>query len=321
MHNNIYELKNYQEAYVLAIGNFDGLHLGHRALLEETLTIKKKLNIKSALMTFDPHPLVCLTSVAPKYLIDNQEKAFYAKEYFAIDEVFFIKFDKSFAGLTPEDFLVRALLSDIKIKHVIVGHNFTFGKFGKGDPDYLKDFCQRNNIGVSIIPLVTSEYGVVSSTSIREHLAQGDLVAANEMLGYWYNFAGTVKRGRCLGKTIGFPTANIEPSLDRQIPKTGVYAVYAEYEEKIYQGIANFGYRPTIVGNQDGLLLEVNLFTKEDLDLYGGELRIYFGKYLREEKKFQDLEQLKKQIITDIYEAKQFLRNNNFIQCLPKKIK
>ena len=92
-------------------------------------------------------------------------------------------------------------------------------------------------------------------------------------------------------------------------------------KRSVYQGIANFGYRPTIEGNQDGLLLEVNLFTKEDLDLYGGELRIYFGKYLREEKKFQDLEQLKKQILSDIYEAKQFLRNNNFIQCLPKKIK
>jgi riboflavin kinase/FMN adenylyltransferase len=303
------------------MGNFDGLHVGHRALLEESSLIKNKLKIKSAVLTFDPHPLAYLTGKAPKSLISNDEKACYAREYFDVDRIIFIHFNQALADLEPEEFLSQALLSGDSIKHVVIGHNFTYGKYGAGNAMSLKRFCSEHNIGISVIPLITSAYGVVSSTAIRDNLFDGNLDAANAMLGYWYNFSSTVLRGRSLGRTLGFPTANLKFPLERQIPKNGVYAVFAEYQGEFFQAVANLGFRPTVEKENTQTLLEANLFTDRDLDLYGGELRIYFGKYLRPEKQFVGLDELKNQIAKDKAAAKAFLTNINYQQCLPKKVK
>ncbi|MEG1501025.1 MAG: riboflavin kinase, partial [Clostridiales bacterium] len=237
--------------YIIALGNFDGLHLGHKALLEEIIAIKKAMaedNKKSisAVVTFYPHPLAYLKGYSPPLLLGDEEKAAFLKEYMAIDEICTLNFDEKMANSDPQSFLEQLLLEKMPACHVVIGFNFRFGYQGKGDGEFLKNFCRQHNIGISIIPAVKDDLGIISSSFIREKISQGQIEAADQMLGYWYHMAGKVVHGKQLGRTIGFHTANVLPPQNRQLPPNGVYAVRVIYHGCLYSGIANIGFRPTV---------------------------------------------------------------------------
>lgn len=305
---------------VVAIGNFDGLHLGHRALLEELHCKSAGMQLPAEVITFDPHPLKFFSGKGPELLFTKEEKRDFLYRFFSVNKVHFLAFDEFMSNLSPQQFVEQILLEKYNCRHVVVGFNFLFAKNVAGNAELLRDICQEFDIGVSIIPAVICDYGLISSSAIRTQLLQGHLEEANSMLGYCYFVAGKVVKGNQLGRTLNFPTANIIPSEEVPLPAHGVYAVRGECDGQTWDGIANLGYRPTL-GWQQQLLLEVNLFAQEDLWLYDKKLTVYFCHYLRAEKCFADILQLKQQLGQDKQKAQAFFANFSCNQHLPKPIK
>ncbi len=305
---------------VVAIGNFDGLHLGHRALLEELHLKSTEMQLPAEVITFEPHPLKFFSGKGPELLFTVEEKRDFLYRFFSVDEVHFLAFDEFMSNLSPQQFVEQILLETYNCRHVVVGFNFLFAKNVAGNAELLRDICQKFDIGVSIIPAVICDYGLISSSAIRAQLLQGDLEAANSMLGYCYFVSGKVVRGNQLGRTLDFPTANIIPPEGVPLPACGVYAVRGECGGQTWDGIANLGYRPTL-GWQQQLLLEVNLFAQDNLQLYDKELTVYFCRHLRAEQCFADILQLKHQLCQDKQDAQAFFADFSCHQHLPKPIK
>lgn len=303
----------------VVIGNFDGVHLGHRALFGELYRIKQQTGASTAAVTFDPHPLALIKGKMPPLLNAPEAKIALIKKYFAVDEVVVLPFDRQLMNSTPQQFVERIICSELKASTVVVGYNFSFGAGGKGSAEMLKELCEPRGIEVVVIDQVTSPYGVVSSSNIRECLARGDMEAANYMLGYWYTLAGEVIPGKRIGRTLGFPTANINPSTDRVYIPCGVYAVRVEHDGITYDGVANYGYKPT-VGNFPQPSIEAHIFN-QDITLYGENIKVCFGEFIRPERKFDNLDQLKDEIGRNKETAKEFLIKQNADNHLPKPIK
>ncbi|MGI5891489.1 MAG: riboflavin biosynthesis protein RibF [Bacillota bacterium] len=314
------KMQQNRNSRIVAIGNFDGLHLGHRALLEELHNKSAKMNLTAGVMTFEPHPLKFFSGKGPDLFFTKEQKRDFLYRFFAVDEVYFLPFDSVLANLSPRQFVQEILVDKYNCRHVIVGFNFLFAKDVAGNAELLRDICRDYDINVSIIPPVVCNYGLISSSSIRAKLVQGDLEAANSMLGYCYFISGKVIKGQQLGRTIDFPTANIVPPEHNPLPAYGVYAVRGECDGQTWDGMANLGYRPT-VARQKQLLLEVHLFNEKDLDLYGRELRIYFCHHLRPERCFSNFEQLKDQLTKDYADTKRYFEHFSGNQHLPKPIK
>ena len=288
-----------------AIGNFDGLHLGHRALFSVLRQQKLCSGSKSAVLTFDPHPLSVIKGQSPHLLTGNKLKDELLLEHFEIDKIFTYPFTKEIMNSTPEEFVEKIIGEQIKPQHLVVGYNFTFGVDGRGTAELLRTLCEQRGIKVTIVNEVTSRYGTVSSSNIRRHLADGDMDAVNDMLGYWFVMEGKVIYGNQLGRTIGYPTANCHTQPDQAVPQNGVYATRIEYNGHTYDGVTNFGFKPTI-GGETKPLMEAHLFDV-DLDLYGENIRVWFGKFLRPERKFNGIEELTAQIKADSQAAREFL--------------
>lgn len=311
----------FSEPRAVAIGDFDGLHLGHRALFEELAAQKKRLGFKTAALTFEPHPLLTIFGQAPLYLNTLEEKTRMLIRYYGVDEVIVLPFDKQLAMMEQSDFIDQILVKGINVRYVVIGFNFTFGKCGAGKAEDLKNICAERQIGVSILPAKESRYGIISSTLIRSYINKGELTYVNNMLGYWYYVGGKVLAGRQVGRGLGFATANIELDKEQCRPPRGVYAVRVDYQGKTFGGIANIGVRPTFKEEKLPEILEVHLFTEEPLHLYGENLRIYFGRYLRPERCFDDTEALKAQIACDKAAAEEFLSACTASEHLPRPIK
>ena len=286
----------------LAIGNFDGLHLGHQALLAKLTQTAKQQQVKSAVMTFEPHPREFFTpDQAPTRLASLREKL----ERFAdagVDIVYLCRFDKKFAALSSEDFIQKILIQSVNAKTVLVGEDFRFGAGRRGG---IEDIA---NAGLQLIGLPQvnlAEAGIqqrVSSTRVRNALAAGQLQAAKNLLGRAYSISGKVVRGVQLGRKLGFPTANVHMRHERPA-LTGVYAVKLDGLE----GVANLGVRPTISGVPK-LLLEVHLFDFNG-DLYGRHVHVEFFQKIRDEMKFDGLPALSAQIAKDAQVARQFFKD------------
>ena len=286
----------------LAIGNFDGLHLGHQALLAKLTQTAKQQQLKSAVMTFEPHPREFFTpDQAPTRLASLREKL----ERFAdagVDIVYLCRFDKKFAALSSEDFIQKILIQSVNAKTVLVGEDFRFGAGRRGG---IEDIA---NAGLRLIGLPQvnlAEAGIqqrVSSTRVRNALAAGQLQAAKNLLGRAYSISGKVVRGVQLGRKLGFPTANVHMRHERPA-LTGVYAVKLDGLE----GVANLGVRPTISGVPK-LLLEVHLFDFNG-DLYGRHVHVEFFQKIRDEMKFDGLPALSAQIAKDAQVARQFFKD------------
>ncbi len=290
------------EPCALAIGNFDGLHLGHQALLAKLTQTAKQQQLKSAVMTFEPHPREFFTpDQAPTRLASLREKL----ERFAdagVDIVYLCRFDKKFAALSSEDFIKKILIQSVNAQTVLVGEDFHFGAGRRGG------VADITNAGLHLISLPQvnlAEAGIqqrVSSTRVRNALDAGQLEVAKKLLGRAYSISGKVVRGAQLGRKLGFPTANVHMRHERPA-LTGVYAVKLDGLE----GVANLGVRPTVSGVPK-LLLEVHLFDFNG-DLYGHHVHVEFFQKIRDEMKFDGLPALSAQIAKDAQVARQFFKD------------
>lgn len=280
----------------LTIGNYDGIHLGHQAILKKLISESKSNNILSSVMTFEPHPREFFSpKLAPKRIISLREKLEYFDEL-KIDQVFIVNFNDEFSRKSYLDF-IEILKKNIQAKKIIIGNDFRFGKQREGNIDKLID----NSVDVCVMNKIEYKGERVSSTIIRDSLAAGDLERAAMLLGRSYSISGKVVHGDKRGREIGFPTANIHMFHNRP-PLKGVFAVKLN---NMY-GVANLGVRPTIAGFSK-LNLEVHLFNFSK-NIYGKHAHVTFLKKIRDEKKFENIDALKKQIQIDIDNVKKFFK-------------
>ena len=288
------------------IGNFDGVHRGHLEVLKNAKVFSSKSNLPLSVLTFDPHPREFFSKEKTNFLLQTVLDKAEALSKNNIDYLINLKFDDLLSELSPEQFVEKVLSESLSLKHIFVGKDFKFGKDRAGDINSLKSFGLKYRIGLSSIKLKNQDGTSISSTKIRNNLKKGKIKEANELLGRPYMISGLVIEGDKRGRQIGFPTANI--SLGNLIrPAFGVYAVLIEgIENKVLRGIANIGRRPTV--NDRGVLLEVNIFDFNE-DIYGKKIFISLIDFIRNEKKFDGIENLKKQIVMDVKLSKSILEN------------
>lgn len=290
------ELKNKYPATVIALGTFDGLHLGHTNVINTAKDYAERSGLKLAVFTFSNHPLALIRpDLVPVRIISAEEKI-KLLESFGVDYLINISFTEGFAALSPDEFLDR--LACFNYRCLVVGENFTYGFLGSGKTETLERSGRKNGFDVIVRPLVKMNGNVVSSTGIRNLIQAGHIEYANRMLGRAYAITGTIVHGEQRGRKLGFPTANIELLHgEMAVPAPGVYAVTASIEGSIYEGMGNIGNNPTF-NDVEHARLEVNLFNCSG-DLYGKTMSVQFHKYIRAEKKFSGVEELCRQIEED----------------------
>ena len=296
--------KNYpNQSMSGTIGNFDGLHLGHQAILNQVKNKAKASSCASLVFFTEPHASEYFAasntdSIPPPRISPWREKVKLLKA-FGIDFAFFLQFNKSLKTMTPDIFL-EEVLAKLNLKHLIIGDDFRFGAQRAGDFDLLHNWGKANGTEVIANETVSFDGQRVSSTRIREALLANDFNLAKNLLGRAYSFSGKVVFGQQLGRTIGVPTANLWIPKQR-LPIAGVYAVKCLIEGQLFNGIANMGVRPTVDGTKP--VLEVHIFNFNK-SIYGKRLSVEFKNKLRDEKKFDNIDLLKKQILEDISQAK-----------------
>ncbi len=300
-------LKSDDRAACAAIGNFDGVHLGHLATLDIARTRAKATNTHLGIVTFEPHPREHFAADAPHFRLMNAETREHRFEKLGVDRLYQLPFDAVLAGLTAEQFASDVLCDGLGLSHVVVGADFQFGKNRGGDAQDLKSFGQTYGFGVTIVDLVQNDGQEVSSTAIRAALAQGRPRDAAAMLGHWHRIDGEVFGGDQRGRELGYPTANM--SINRlHPPKFGIYAVKVDVltgpHKGQYDGAASVGVRPMFGENKPNL--ETFIFDFSG-DLYGEHLSIAFVDYLRAEAKFDGLEALVAQMDQDCAQARAIL--------------
>ncbi len=285
----------------VAIGNFDGLHPGHLAVLNETRRIAKELNAKVAVMSFAPHPRTFFHPEKPRLAIYPWSVKAHMLKAAGVDILYIVRFNKAFSELSADAFIREVLQGKLHAAHVVTGENFVFGHKRSGNAEYLK----KSGIGYTTVKGLADSAGTpLSSSRIREALAKGDVATASALLNRPYSITGRVRHGDGRGRKLGFPTANIAVNY-LFLPAPGVYAVKARLGEKLYDGVANIGTRPTVGGTEP--LLEAHLFDFSD-DLYGKRLEVQLLKHLRPEQRFDGLESLQKQIAQDAEAARGICR-------------
>ena len=294
---------------VVTIGIFDGVHHGHRYLLEQLKKVADSYKGETVAVTLWPHPRVVLNNEPEnlRYLTSLDEKILLLKET-PLDHLVIIPFTREFAEMESCTFVKNFLVDRIKMKHLVVGYNHKFGKNREGDFERLKECADLYNFTIGRMAPKSIGGVTLSSSLIRELLNSNDLSLANNYLGYDYFLQGNVVGGNRIGRKIGFPTANILPDDPHKlIPRDGVYAVQVLIEGKKYDGMLNVGYRPTIESGMPIKTIEVNLFNFQR-DLYNNQVTIYFRKRIRNEKKFDGIEQLREQLVKDREEAQKILK-------------
>ena len=291
----------------MAIGSFDGLHLGHKKVIKEI--IKEPIGVPTV-VSFWPHPREVLFGESRLRLDLPTEKALLLKPL-GIEQLVLVPFNKTLASQSAETFVDEILVKTLHAKHIAVGENFKFGRNREGDISTLKKIGASLGIKVSVIPILKDQYGRISSSRIRKALNDGDLKHAKNLLNRAYTFRGTVERGRGLGKKIGWPTANLKIDGRKFLPSLGVYAAWAEIANKKerFSAVMNLGPQPTIDPNSSSAV-EVHLLNKE-INLLGEELIIEPIQRIRTQKKFESIEKLCEQISLDVKLAKDILANNN----------
>jgi riboflavin kinase/FMN adenylyltransferase len=288
----------------LTIGNFDGLHRGHLAMLEKLKQQAAARNLPTCVLTFEPHPREFFSPAqAPARLTSLREKAELLRDA-GIDRLHVFRFDKTFSSLSAEDFIKEALVNTLHARWILVGDDFRFGAKRAGDFDLLKSMGSQYGYEADFLHTVTVDGSRSSSTAVREALAAGNMDKAAQLLGRPYSISGRVVHGDKLGRTIGFPTANIQLRHNRP-PLVGIFAVeICGIDDRPLQGVSSLGVRPTIWANGRPTL-EAFIFDF-DRNLYGQRLRVDFLRKLRDEEKYPDLESLVAQINRDVDNAKTF---------------
>lgn len=290
---------------VLTIGNFDGLHRGHQALLKSVVQKAADKSGTASVLTFDPHPITVLSPATPLRLLTTTEDKLARFEEAGIEQVFCLPFDKSFAALTPEEFVFKMLRDQIGVRELLVGEQFAFGAGRSGCMADLVRLSRLANFVVHAVQPIRVEDDIVSSTRIRAMVQAGEVSRAARFLGRSYDLAGTVIHGAQRGQTLGWPTANIRLPHHRVIPADGVYATTAVCNGRSLDSVAYIGTRPTFGDGER--LLEVYLLDKR-IDLYGQEMSVRFVDRLRGDQVFATSEELSRQIDVDVLRARDVLK-------------
>ncbi|WP_026559306.1 bifunctional riboflavin kinase/FAD synthetase [Bacillus sp. J37] len=295
-----------QPEMVMALGYFDGVHKGHQKVMLKAKEIAENTGMKCAVMTFHPHPLVVLRKKEDiEYLTPLDEKIKLI-EQLGVDLLYVVEFTQEFAALLPQQF-VDEFIIDLNVKHVVAGFDFTYGHLGKGSMETIP-FHSRNQFLHTTVEKLTDHDRKVSSSLIREVIQSGDVAYAETLLGRPHFATGTVIHGDKRGRTIGFPTANIEVEESFLLPPTGVYAVSIKVEDQVYEGVCNIGYKPTFK-DQKAVKpsIEVHIFDFKR-DIYGEMVSVFWYKRIRSEKKFHNVEELITQISKDKDQSQEFFQ-------------
>jgi riboflavin kinase/FMN adenylyltransferase len=296
--HNISETSNLKDT-IVTIGTFDGVHLGHQKILKKLVELKNKNGGETLLFTFDPHPRKVLFPEQRdlKLITTTQEKCELLKQ-FGIDNVLVFPFTIEFSKMSAEDYISNIISETLKTKTLVIGYDHRFGSNREGNIETLKQVSSDYNFDLIEIPAQEINQLNISSTRIRKAIEEGEIEVANSFLGYSFFMSGMVIKGKQLGRTIGYPTANIELlDLDKIKPKTGVYAVNIIIDQIYFRGMLNVGYNPTTDSDRIQKI-EVNIFDFNK-DIYGKIIKIEFIKHLRNEVKFANLDELKEQLAKD----------------------
>ena len=288
----------------LCIGNFDGIHLGHQHVIKKIINNSQLDNLKSAIMTFVPHPKTYFKKIDSNFnIITNNYKKNFLNSL-GVENYIEYKFNKTLSNLDAVDFIEKILIKQLSVKKIVVGKDFRFGKDRKGDTALLKKLSRKHNYKLSIISHVKDKKTNLkfSSSIIRKNINEGSFEKVSQALGRNWFMQGKIVKGSQKARLINFPTANMKPG-NHILPKKGVYCVNVIFNGNLYKGIANFGERPTVKGVN--LLLETHIF-EFNRDIYGKELTVEFLTFIRSEKKFKDFKSLTTQIKKDVITAKKY---------------
>ena len=307
--SNSFDQINIDEKLCLTIGNFDGIHKGHREIIKNLIKQTKTSNLKSAILSFTPHPKIYFNK-QKNFMINSQSKKKEILKDLGLDYLIDLHFNDKFTQLSYNEFEDKILLEKLNSKRILIGKDFQYGNQRKGNIDTLKIFCEKNKIELEEIGLILNDHNSnkISSSAIRENLKSGKFELVNKDLERNFSVAGKVIKGDQRGRTIGIPTANLEYPLNTITIPYGVYAVETIIDGNTYFGIVNFGIRPTF--NKDKPIVEAYLFDFDN-DIYDKDIEILFHKQIRQEKKFNDIKELLNQINIDIAEAKKILKYGN----------
>ena len=299
------EFENYTEntPKVLSLGMFDGVHFGHISIINLLKSVAQENNLETAILTFWPHPRKVFNPNDEIKLLNTLNEKLNLLENANLDVVFLKSFDENFRNLTGEEFIRQILVQKLNVKHIIIGHDHVFGKNKSGNFELLQKLSKELDFVVQQLDAVKEGEFNISSTKIRNCLANGNIIGANKMLGYHYSVSGKVIDGKKLGRTIGYPTANIEVDELKLLPKKGAYIVEVYVKNKFYKGMLSIGTNPTV--NGDKLTVEVYILDFNE-DIYGDEITVKFRDFLHEEIKFESLEKLIERLDEDKRLTKDF---------------
>jgi len=289
---------------VVTVGTFDGIHKGHVDIIKFVVDEAEKDKAENFVVTFEPHPRLVVSKKFDIGILTAFEEKAALFEKLNVQNLLVVNFNNEFADISHEEFVKSYLVDKINASHIVIGHDHKFGKGRSGDENKLLHLANQLNFRLTVIPAVYADGLEVSSTKIRNALTSGNLTDANKLLGRYYSLKGLVVEGVQRGREIGFPTANIEPlNKSKLIPMNGVYAVKCSISGEKYSGVLNIGKRPTFE-NQDKVFIELHIFDFEQ-DIYGKPVELEFVERIRDEKKFNLVNELVEQINFDIKKAKQ----------------
>lgn len=273
----------------LSLGMFDGVHLGHKSIIDELIKIGGENHLETAVLTFWPHPRFVFNPSENLKLLNTLEEKTFLMEKYNIENLFLKEFDEEFRNLTGEEFVRQILVEKLHVKYLIIGYDHSFGKNKSGNFELLQKLSQELGFEVEQMEAINIHENNISSTKIRKVLLDGNIREANEMLGYSYSVSGTVVHGKKIGRTIGYPTANIETDSIKLLPKKGAYIVEVLVKDQYYKGMLSIGTNPTVNGEK--LTVEVYILDFEG-DIYNEKITVKFRDFLHDEIKFEGLEKL-----------------------------
>ena len=293
------------ENTVIAVGNFDGVHKGHQKIIQRSIKDAESSGYKAAVFTFSNHPRNVIANDDVKNILSPEHKINIFRDL-GIDYLFSIPFTMQIAAMKPEEYVNELLIKTFRMKEICCGFNYRFGYKAAGDTKLLMELSLKYQFGIHVMEAYQIDGMTVSSTLIRKAISEGDIKKCNELLGRNYSIGGEVVVGNKLGRTIGFPTSNLVIDKTMITPPSGVYITYCEYNGKKYPSITNVGFKPTI--GQYDKNVETHIFDFDKI-LYGKTINVEFIKMIRPERKFENIELLKKQIAQDCITAKAYHRS------------
>ncbi|WP_143885072.1 bifunctional riboflavin kinase/FAD synthetase [Chryseobacterium binzhouense] len=287
----------------LSLGMFDGVHLGHKYIMDELKKAGSENNLETAVLTFWPHPRFVFNPNEDLKLLNTLEEKTLLMEKYGIGSLFLKEFDEEFRNLTGEEFVRQILIDRLNVKYLIIGYDHSFGKNKSGNFELLKKLSKELDFEVEQMEAINIHENNISSTKIRKALLEGDIIKANAMLGYHYSLSGTVVHGKKIGRTIGYPTANIETENIKLLPKKGAYIVEVFVKNQSYKGMLSIGTNPTVNGEK--LTVEVYILDFEE-DIYDENITVKFRDFLHDEIKFEGIEKLVERLDDDKRLTKEF---------------